>query len=134
MGQTTEQIENFIENKRDDLGANLNELGDKVNSMTDWKQQFQARPMAMIGLAFGGGVLLAAMMGGSRNRRSPLFTQENELAGTAAKSPSELKQAARETWGHVKGALMGVATAKATDFIEEVVPGFREHFDRAQRA
>jgi hypothetical protein len=55
---------------RDNLGSNLNELERKVKSVTDWRQHFQSSPMTMIGVAFGGGILLATMMGGRRSRRS----------------------------------------------------------------
>ena len=61
MGQTTRQIEAHIEDTREDLGANLNELEQKVKSVTDWKQQFRSNPMTMLGVAFGGGILLATM-------------------------------------------------------------------------
>jgi hypothetical protein len=67
MGETTSQIEAHIEDIRKDLGANLQEVEDRVKSATDWRQHFQARPMTMLGIAFGGGVLLATMLGGSKN-------------------------------------------------------------------
>ena len=69
MGQTTSEIEAHIEHTREDLGSNLHELERKVKSVTDWKQQFQTKPMTMLGVAFGGGVLLATMLGGRKHRR-----------------------------------------------------------------
>jgi hypothetical protein len=67
MDQTTNQIEAHIENTRENLGANLQELELKVKSATDWRHQFRRNPMAMLGAAFGGGVLLA-FIGGRRRR------------------------------------------------------------------
>jgi hypothetical protein len=59
MGKTPDQIETQIETKRGDLRSNLEELEDKVKSVTDWRQQFRSNPGLMLGLAFGGGMLLA---------------------------------------------------------------------------
>lgn len=69
MGQTADQIESHIESKRSDLTSNLQELEDRVRSATDWREQFHNRPGTFLGLAFGGGILLAAMIGGSSNKR-----------------------------------------------------------------
>jgi hypothetical protein len=69
MGQTTHQIEAHIEDTRKDLGSNLRELERKVRSVTDWKQHFQSNPMTMLGVAFGGGLLLATMLGGRKRER-----------------------------------------------------------------
>jgi len=38
-----------------------------------------------------------------------------------------------ELWNHVQGALVGVAGARIKEFIEELVPGFDEHYRRAER-
>ena len=40
---------------------------------------------------------------------------------------------AMELWKHVQGALVGVAGARIKEFIEELVPGFDEHYRRAER-
>jgi len=63
MDQTTDQIEAHIETTRENLGANLQELEQKVKSVTDWRRQFRENPMRMLGVAFGGGILLAFLLG-----------------------------------------------------------------------
>ena len=63
MGETTRQIEAHIESTRKDLGANLQEVENRVKSATDWRLQFQAHPMTMLGVAFGSGFLLALLVG-----------------------------------------------------------------------
>ena len=130
MGETTNQIEAHIENTRDNLGSNLNELERKVKSVTDWRQHFQSNPMTMIGLAFGGGILLATVMGGRRSRRSErsYASQPSEPhAGT-----DHQKHKAMETWDNIKGALIGVAVTRFKDFVGEVIPGFHEQFNRTE--
>ena len=40
---------------------------------------------------------------------------------------------ARELLNNVQGALISVATAKVKDYIGEMVPGFDEHYRRAEQ-
>ena len=123
MGQTTNQIENHIVQAREDLGANFRELEQKVNEITDWRYHFRNHPMTLIGVAFGGGVLLAAMAG--RRRSAPAIE-----SAPAAVSP--YKRKAAETWDHITDALIGMAATRVTDFVGEVVPGFKEELNRCQ--
>ena len=67
MGETTDQIENYIDQKRDDLGSNLKELEGKVRGMTDWRQQYHKSPLTAVAIAFGGGIVLASMLAGKSN-------------------------------------------------------------------
>ena len=132
MGQTTHQIEAHIENTRENLGSNLHELESKVRAATDWKQQFRQRPMTMLGVAFGGGILLATMLGGSRSR-----SRERGYSRRAGGSESHVgsdyrKQEALGTWDNIKGALIGVAATRFKDFVDDVVPGFHEQFRRTE--
>jgi hypothetical protein len=123
MGETTDQIESYIESKRGDLGSNLQELEQKVKSVTDWRQRFQKNPMTMIAVAFGGGVLLASVLGGrSRNRHVGVASEPHSPhAGT-----DQMAHKALETWDNIKGALIGVAATRFKDFVGEVIPGFHE--------
>ena len=56
MGETTDQIENHIENKREDLKSNLEELETRVKSATDWRHYFSEHTGSIIATAFGVGV------------------------------------------------------------------------------
>jgi hypothetical protein len=132
MGQTTHQIETHIENTREDLGCNLHELESKVRAVTDWKQQFNQRPLTMLGVAFGGGILLATMMGGRKNRG-----RERAYARRAMESESHMgtdfrKHEALGTWDNIKGALIGVAATRFKEFVGDVIPGFQEQLQRTE--
>ena len=129
MGQTTQQIESQIEDRREDLKANLQELETRVKSATDWRHQFQEHPGAMIAAAVGGGMLLSMMFG---KRRS---------VAAAAVAPSRVSRPASgasrqalETWDTVKSALVGVTATKFKGVLGEVVPGFNEHLHEAESA
>ena len=130
MGQTTDQIEAHIRETRDDLGANLNELEQKVKSATDWKQQFRSHPMTMLGVAFGGGVVLASMLGGRSNR-----TSLNQASGSSEPLrpwTRGTKHEVLENLDSIKSALVGAAATRFKDVLGEVVPGFTEHLAKAE--
>jgi len=134
MGETTNQIETYIENKREDLGSNLQELEQKLKSATDWRQQFQKNPMTLIGVAFGGGILLATMVGGRRRHRHGGGTpvSESQPVNTPHAATDDQKHKALETWDNIKGALIGVAATRFNGFLGEMVPGFHEQFDKTE--
>jgi uncharacterized protein DUF3618 len=129
MGQTTQQIEAHIEHTRENLGSNLQELEQKVKSVTDWKHHFQTKPLTMLGVAFGGGILVATMLGGHKSRRrySNHLPSSEPHAGTTYQ-----KHKALETWDNIKGALIGVAAARFKDFVGDVVPGFHSQYQRVE--
>ena len=128
MGQTTHQIEAHIEDTRKDLGSNLHELEQKVKSVTDWKQHFKSNPMTMLGVAFGGGILLATMLGGRKNRRGERGFPSHATGSEPHAGTEQQKHKALETWDNIKGALIGVAATRFKDFVGEIVPGFQEQF------
>jgi alpha-acetolactate decarboxylase len=84
-----------------------------------------------LGVAFGGGILLATMLGGHTKRRrkdfSSLATDSETHRGT-----DHQKHRALETWDNIKGALIGVAATRFRDFVGEVVPGFHEQFQQTE--
>jgi hypothetical protein len=130
MGETTHQIEAHIEHTREHLGSNLNELQQKVEFVADGKQYFQGNPLTLLGVAFGGGVLLAAMLVGRTNS----FAEALSSRDTSERRPGSgiQTQKALETLDHIKGALIGVAATRFKDFVGEVVPGFYEEFQRTE--
>ena len=69
MGEKSDQIERHIQEQRNELGDNITELQEKVKSAFDWRVQFEQRPMTMIGIALGGGVLLSTLIGGRSGSR-----------------------------------------------------------------
>jgi hypothetical protein len=129
MGERSDQITRKIERTRGELGANLNELENKMRDVTDWRKHVEKNPLTMIGIAFGGGVLLSQVFGGpSRTRRHyrPRNVRDGEVRSSTA-------SAAPDTWGKIKGALVGVAAGKVEDFLRTAVPGFHEQYAKVGR-
>ena len=61
MGAESDQIKKHIEDKREELGAHLNELEHRVKSATDWRTHVRRRPGTAVAVAFGAGLVLALM-------------------------------------------------------------------------
>ncbi len=66
MGERSDQIAHEIQQQRAELGANLHELENRIESATDWREQFRRYPFMMMGLAFGGGLILSRMISSKR--------------------------------------------------------------------
>ena len=118
-----EQIEAHIENTRDHLGSNLQELERRVESAADWKHHFRTRPVTLLTAAFAGGVLLAAVLGGDKLKGEP---SGDHVRVRPAFGPERDKVA--EAWDNIKAALLGVATTRLTSYVAELVPGFDEQY------
>ncbi len=114
MDNTTNQIERHIQETRDDLCSNFRELEDKVKSAVDWRVQFKERPMTLVALAFGGGVLVSALLPADRpsgRRYSGSGTPETATSSHAMQGFSPSNSAARHTlevWDAFEGALIGL--------------------------
>jgi hypothetical protein len=138
MGESTNQIERDIAAERNELGRNLQLLESKAKSLGDWRTYFRSHPFAMMAVALGGGVMLGVLT--SRGSSDSEFRAEGYSTPRDADSsyPSTSPFAASaararrqfgDTWDHIADALLGVASAKAIEFVSEKIPGFREQFD-----
>jgi len=126
MVETADQIERHIQRTRDELSQNVNELEVRVKTVLDWRTQTEERPGTMLALAFGCGVLLSALMpSGRRTKRS---------FGDGWTAPQTNGNAKRSIpWEALKGALVGIATARLTEFVEELIPGFQHQLSKARQ-
>ncbi|MBV8808980.1 MAG: hypothetical protein JO033_09920 [Acidobacteriaceae bacterium] len=131
MGEKSDQIEREIVTERGQLGRNLNELQSKVQEVTDWRLQFQKRPMLMLGVAAGGGLLLASLSG-RKSRSRPHYARAGDgVHEYEHRRGTELqKNKALETFDNIKGAMIGVAANTFQDFLGQLIPGFREQVQK----
>ena len=131
MDETVDQIEAHIDQTRQRLGSNLQELERRVDAATDWREQFRARPYMGLGLAFAGGAAIATFL----RPRSPGSSgpRRETAVGLRLRKDSEALEQAIEVWNQIKGALIGVATARVKDYIGELIPGFQEQLQRADQ-
>jgi hypothetical protein len=145
MGENSEQVERHIEERRNSLSNDISELERKAKEAVDWRAQVEQRPGTMMGIAFGAGILLAAILGGgSRRSRAPkaeepttalkaYSTDSNADYQVAMAAGNDYQPSAViETFENVKGALLGVAIAKCEEFLEELLPGFSTQYRKAE--
>lgn len=130
MGQTTDQIENQIQSKREDLKSNLDELQTRVKTATNWRHYFAEHTGTMIAAAFGGGVLLAAMVGGRSNRASP--SQAGDSLEPVRPWRAGTRNEVLDNVDSIKSALVGAAATKFKGILGDVVPGFNEHLAKSE--
>jgi len=134
MGESTSQIEWDIATERNALGRNLHELEYKTKALADWRTYYRSHPLAMIGLAVGGGVLLGALTGGPRRLRETSSYREPEndypsaVPSNFSASMARVRRQVGDTWDHIADALLAVASVKAIEFVSEKVPGFHEQY------
>jgi hypothetical protein len=130
MGEKSDQIEREIRVERRQLDQNLRDLQSKAEEFTDWRTQFHKRPMVMMGVALGGGLLLASVSG-RRSKWRRHYAENRAEEGEQHRRGTELqKNKALETFDTIKGALIGVAANTFQDFLGQLIPGFREQFQK----
>ncbi len=59
MGSESDEVKRHIEEKREELGAYLNELEYRVKSAADWHVQVQRHPWKAVAGAFAAGLVVA---------------------------------------------------------------------------
>jgi hypothetical protein len=134
MDQAADKIEAHIDRTRERLGSNLRELEERVEAVTDWREQYRARPYVFLGGAFLGGALLAATF---RPRPLQQMSDRSDAGhfGLVSRTRAHAPEQVLEVWDNVKSALIAVATTQITQYMGELIPGFNEHYRRtAQRS
>jgi hypothetical protein len=129
MDQTPREIETHIERTRERLGSHLVELEQKVEAATDWREHFRTRPHVFLGAAFVSGATLAFVLHG----RHPQTASDDAEIRRFADDPSSARAQVMELWNNLKGALIGVASARVKDYLGQFMPGFDEHYRRAEQ-
>ena len=140
MGERPDQIERQIAETRSELSDNFGELQDKVRSAVDWRTQFREHPGTLLAVAFGGGVVLAALLPSPR-RSQKTYDSGSISAGDRTLSAPSYDSALgnpskpgdlRKTVEALTGALLGVAVKQASGFLDSFLPGFHQEFTKAR--
>jgi len=124
MGEKADRIEQHIQQQRHEFGDNVMELKQKVRRSFDWRAQVEERPLTMVGLAFGGGMVLSALLDGRRGSSMPPLSSDAHRAYEAGSQGG--------TWEILRGAVVGLAATKLKDVVEELLPGFQDEYRKAE--
>src|SRR6266481_1361875 len=141
MAESSDELERHIQEIHHDLRDNFGELEDKVKSAVDWRAQFEERPGTMLALAFGGGILLSALLPRGRSPRRTVRDRDRNVQSIGDEPaisgrPRDYDARSRkrsETWNTLRAAVIGAAAGKLSEFIEELLAGSRADSTAARR-
>jgi len=140
MDERSDQIEEHINRTRGDLSKNVNELQAKVKSTFDWRAQVQERPLMMLGLALGGGILAAALVtrrGGRGDRRGDYASRASwraeDLEPTYRSKGKKGTAPVIEFLGVAKGALVTAVASRIGGLLGQVFASYREELRNRSR-
>src|ERR1700684_1462355 len=108
MDEETSKIRKHIDDERQELGRNLDEIGHRVKRATDLKAHFNENTMVILGAAVAGGFLLSLAFRKSSNSDS----QSMESAAQPKRGTSKHLQRFSDTLDAVFDGLVGVAAGK----------------------
>ncbi|SRR5579883_1196868 len=129
MGENPAQIEREIELRRERLSRNIKDLQLRVGEMTDWRKQYEKRPVTFLGAAFGVGVAVALLIPNGNTTRRPWSEPGTE--GRVVRG-SVMGNRVLQAWEDIKGALIGVAVAKFTELLSDAIPGFDREYRKSE--
>jgi len=139
MGEKTDEIERHIREQRRELGQNISELQQKVKDTVNWRTQFEQHPVAMLGIALGGGLLLSGIVGSRHHNSSASHVIERSKWDSNPPVPSATSAARpivdeknSESWEQIKTALIAVGAMKLGNLIDSVLPGFSDEYSKAR--
>jgi hypothetical protein len=131
--EETDKIKQHIEDERESLSHNLDEIEYRFKDATDLKAHFDRNTGLILGAAVAGGFLLSMALGrssrsGSSNRPSA-FTDRDATIPTRSNLVSPHLNRLSETVDNIVGGLVGVFSDKLRSFVADAAPGFREQYD-----
>jgi hypothetical protein len=124
MDRATDQIERQLDRERAVLLSNLEELENRVKSVVDWRRHYRSNPSLWIGVAIGGGLLMALAAG--RRAGSPKRFEYAPISAPPGGYADHRRRAISRAWSTIESALIGVAAAKLKDTLLQVLLGSRE--------
>jgi hypothetical protein len=130
MAEEPNQIKRHIDAKRDELGKNVDELGQRVKQATDWHTYFDKSPMTALTLAFAGGVVLSGFVGRQRNHRNGRHPSSQAGEAQSHRRAEHRKSEAADMFDNVKGAIIGWTASQFKTLLNQWLPGFRQEYER----
>lgn len=130
MGERTDQIERQISRTREDLGENFNELEQKVKGAFDWRTQFEERPMTMLAIAFGGGVIASALLPSRPSYRRRWIEDRREHRRAERVEDDSRKSAGADA---LKGALITLAASRLGGIVGDLLSSYRDELRKVRQ-
>ena len=132
MVEETDKIKRHIENERESLSHDLDEIEYRFKDATDLKAHFDRNTGWILGAAVAGGFLLSLALGRSSRSASNTEFASNDRDTTTPAGPSFIAphlNRVSDTVDNIVAGLVGVFSEKLRSFVADAVPGFREQYD-----
>jgi hypothetical protein len=133
MGQTTGELRQAVDNKRDDAAQKIDQLeqrvGDTAQQMKeslDWRKQVDDNPLVAVGAAFIGGMVLGGVLGGGDDHQQKQPSQWQSAAAGAGLSGA-IRKAAKssgieESFNDMASNLFGTISDRMKQMTSEKFP------------
>jgi hypothetical protein len=136
VGEDTRRIEDEIRAERGDLDRNLEALETRAHELADWRTHYRRHTGVALGVAFGGGFLLAALMHRGRSQGTRAYSPEPPRLAQERRNPLKMlannphaRQQVGQTWDHIVESLIGLGSMKAIEWLGTKIPGFRDEYE-----
>jgi hypothetical protein len=73
------------------------------------------------------------MSSSTDRRNTDRWNTEGQSAYSGNRRTKDWQNKANEAWEDIKGAVIGVAATKVGSALEEILPGFQEHYQKRQQ-
>lgn len=130
MDESPDTLRQTIAATHDDLNRNLEALEAKGQELTDWRSHVAKRPLLMLGAAFVGGALAAAVVGGGR----PSRPATNDVGGESVPFTPNPPRASNDTWDRLRSGIGVAAASVAIEALSKALPGIKDHVIEPIRA
>jgi len=135
--EETDKIKRHIDNERQNLGRNLDEIEERFKDATDLKTHFDRNTGWFLGAAVAGGFLLSLALGrssgtsrlSSANRRANVQEMSPSMSSHSGGFVSEHLDRVSETVNEIAAVLVALFSEKLRSIVADAVPGFREEYE-----
>jgi hypothetical protein len=124
MDERPDQIVQDIYVQRERLGEHLSELETRVHDAADWRTHYDKHPGWFMCAAFGGGFLLAGVLANSGRSSNG----NGHSLRAYAEDEDYHPRRGRDKLSQLKGALIGFGAAKVKEAVDDILPGFTDHW------
>lgn len=123
MTESPDALRQTIADTQEDLSRNLEALESKGQDLVDWRAHFEKRPLAMLGVAFVGGLLAANMVSGGRSSRRETDSTLGEMSSSRPKPQRDTN----DSWSRLRSGIGVAAAGIAMEAISKALPGIKEN-------
>jgi hypothetical protein len=134
MGQTTGELRQAVDNKRDDAAQKIDQIEQRVGETTqqmketlDWRKQVDDNPLVAVGAAFIGGMVLGGVLGGGDDHQQKQPPQWQSAAAGAGLG-GVIRKAAKssgieDSFNDMASSLFGTISDRMKQMTSEKFPG-----------